>query len=66
MNAIIKGKTMQTSNTASKEPSAKPYVDPEARFNDPVARACWQILLATRFVLPGGMLYLAVRYYFWG
>jgi hypothetical protein len=38
----------------------------EDRFNDPVARACWQILLATRFVLPGGMLYLAIRYYFWG
>jgi hypothetical protein len=57
---------MQPSKTISEQPSIKPFVDPEARFNDPVARACWQILLATRFVLPVGMAYLAVRYYFWG
>lgn len=57
---------MQPSKTISEQTSVKPYVDPEARFNDPVARACWQILLATRFVLPVGMAYLAVRYYFWG
>jgi hypothetical protein len=58
---------MQTSKTISENAAARPLpIDPEARFNDPVARACWQILLATRFVLPGGMLYLAIRYYFWG
>jgi hypothetical protein len=55
---------MQTSGTTPQEPAAEPL--PEDRFNDPVARACWQILLATRFVLPGGMLYLAIRYYLWG
>lgn len=38
------------------EPDQKP--PPEDRFNDPVARALWQILLATRFVLPAVMLYL--------
>jgi hypothetical protein len=38
---------------------------PEDRFNDPVARALWQILLATRFVIPAVMLYL-VYLAFWG
>ncbi|SFK81569.1 hypothetical protein SAMN05444581_1243 [Methylocapsa palsarum] len=57
---------MQPSKAVPEQSAAKPLPDPEARFNDPVARACWQILLATRFVLPAGMLYLAVRYYFYG
>lgn len=38
---------------------------PEDRFNDPVARVLWQILLATRFVLPAVLLYLAFKFY-WG
>jgi|GEM_PF-2484448 hypothetical protein len=40
-----------------------PKPSPDDRFNDPVARALWQILLATRFVLPAVLLYLAFKFY---
>lgn len=46
-------------------PEPDPKSSPKDRFNDPVARALWQILLATRFVLPAVMLYL-VYLAFWG
>jgi hypothetical protein len=41
------------------EPDTKPSTDD--RFNDPVAKALWQVLLSTRFVLPGVMIYLWIR-----
>lgn len=50
-------------------PSLETATDPKPvqtdRFNDPVARALWQVMLASRFVLPAAMVYLWVRA-FWG
>jgi hypothetical protein len=38
---------------------------PEDRFNDPVARVLWQIMLGSRFIIPAVMLYLVLRAFWW-
>jgi hypothetical protein len=45
------------------ESSPDPKPSPEDRFNDPVARILWQIILGLRFILPGVLLYLVIRFY---